>query len=477
MPKRNVYNAAEQELVDAIDKARSDLQGWQKEQQKTIADEWTILKYNRWSDYWNPRYSDPEYAKKTRWGSLHAFPFFVDRFDMIQVDLNLQSDQTRRGMLCNHYGGYFKQYKQIYAGDELRVLQRGPQLVETLKDDEEHEGPRCWGYIQRDADIYNQRGELVCTHKHYLDCTLYDQPRGQRYKLPEFEDHWYTDTQNQWIEDTIAKEYRRGAEPRYWEDVKVGEEVAHTTLGRMNLWDMISWYAVAEEHHMYPTRVYKEWGATHPCPTSNAQRFGLEWHFATDLSQMMSNPRAVLFSDSCRNQLGRITTSWMGDDASLYYHRNLHFMQTPHGDCLVGCGRVIGKRYEEGRYLVDLETWLYDMCSGNVSDAAHAVVEVPSNGTANVPDGYKEFVDIPPLDDIPVGTRVRIHAPKTLEWWPDEEYPLEGVEGEVFHKYLWRDALDEFTEFIDVKLDPATSNKPLRIGNELTFRREQLEFI
>jgi hypothetical protein len=117
------------------------------------------------------------------------------------------------------------------------------------------------------------------------------------------------------------------------------------------------------------------------------------------------------------------------------------------------------------------------MCSGNVSDAAHAVVEVPSNGTANVPDGYKEFVELPALDDIPVGTRVRLHAPKTLDWWPDEEYPLEGVEGTVFHKYLWRDALNEFTPFIDVQLDETTSKNPLRIGKELTFRRDQLEFI
>jgi hypothetical protein len=117
------------------------------------------------------------------------------------------------------------------------------------------------------------------------------------------------------------------------------------------------------------------------------------------------------------------------------------------------------------------------MCSGNVSDAARCTIELPSNGSTSAAEGYNESIELPALDSLPVGTRVRLHAPKTLEWWPDEEYPLEGVEGTIFHKYLWRDALSEFTSFVDVLLDADTSKNPLRIGNELTFRLDQIEIL
>lgn len=478
MPKRNVYTSEEQRILDHIAQIGDEIYGWQKDQPKRIANIESIMNYNMWSDPWSPVWTEESYAKESRWGGIVAYPLYVDRFDMMNYNLLLEGEQSTRAMLCNHYGGVFNQFKQIYPGDELRVFQKRPQLLETLKDDEEHDGPRAWGYIQRDCDIYNQRGELVANHQHCLDAVLYDRPRGERYAIPPFKDHWYTDGQNKWMQGIIDSEFRRGKDTLYWEDVCVGEELAHTTLGAMRLWDMISWFGVKEEEPLWPTRLYHERrNATFPDPYNNAQRFLIEWHFSDNMSQLMSNPRAVCFSDSCRNQLCRIATNWMGDDGMVVYHRNLHFMQTPHGDCLVGNGRVVGKRYQNGKYLVDLETWLYDMCQGNVSDAARVTVELPSNGKVIVSDGYCEMLELPKLDAIPVGTRVRLHAPDCLEWWPDEEYPLEGVEGTIFHKYMWRDALSEFTSFVDVLLDPDTSKNPLGIGNELTFRLDQLEFL
>lgn len=478
MPRRNVYTPEEQRILDHIAEIGDEIYGWQTDQPKRIANAESIINYNTWSDSWSPIWTDEEYAKKSRWGGIVAYPLYVDRFDMMNYNLLLEGEQSARTMLCNHYGGQFSQFKQIYVNDELRVFQKKPQLIETLKDDEEHDGPRAWGYIQRDCDIYNQRGELVANHKHCLDAVMYDKPRKDRYEMPPYKDHWYTDAQNKWMLDMSNNELRRGSDILYWEDVKVGEELCRTTLGSMRLWDMITWFAVKEEEPMWSTRVYRERrGATFPDPYNNAQRFGIEWHFANDMSNLMSNPRAVCFSDSCRNQLCRVATNWMGDDGMVVYHRNLHFMQTPHGDCLVGCGRVIGKRFVNGKYLVDLETWLYDMCRGNVSDVARCTVELLSNGTVCVPDGYTETLELPQLDAIPVGTRVRLHAPKSMEWWPDEGYPLEDVEGTIFHKYLWRDALSEFTSFIDVLLDPETSKNPLCIGNELTFRVDQIEIL
>ncbi|MDR1765462.1 MAG: MaoC family dehydratase N-terminal domain-containing protein [Lachnospiraceae bacterium] len=484
MPRRNVYTPEEQRILDHIAEIGDEIHGWQKDQPKRIANSESIINYNTWSDPWSPIWTDEAYARNSRWGGIVAYPLYVDRFDMMNYNLLLEGEPATRAMMCNHYGGQFTQYKQIYVGDEMRVFQKHPRLIETLEDDEEHEGPRAWGYIQRDCDIYNQRGELVANHKHCLDAVLYDKPRAQRYEMPPFKDHWYTDNQNKWMLDISDNEFRRGADTLYWEDVKVGEALGHTTLGAIRLWDMVSWFAVKEEEPLWPTRLYRERrGATFTNPYDNAQRFGIEWHFAADMSNLMANPRAVCFSDSCRNQLCRVATNWMGDDGMVVYHRNLHFMQTPHWDCMVGCGRVIGKRIEGGRYLVDLETWLYDMCRGNVTDAARCTVELPSRGdgaqgkASPAPADFEEALELPARDSLPVGTRVRLHAPKSMEWWPDEEYPLEGVEGTVFHKYLWREALGEFTSFVDVLLDPETSKNPLGIGNELTFRLDQVEVL
>ena len=113
MPKRNVYTPEEQKVVDRIAQVGDEIYGWQKDQPKRIANVESIVNYNTWSDPWSPMWMDEDYAKNTRWGGRIAYPLYVDRFDMMNYNLLLEEEQSKNPMLCNHYGGLFRQYEQI----------------------------------------------------------------------------------------------------------------------------------------------------------------------------------------------------------------------------------------------------------------------------------------------------------------------------------------------------------------------------
>jgi len=194
----------------------------------------------------NPFYTDPEYAKKSRYGGLIAAPMAVDSsigFPYIPkgTDIWVSSDDPTIGRGLDHEMTF---HKPIYPGDTLNA-----ELTEqSITDVTDPKGSKVRRFrVVGKGDLYNQKGEKVMsafssaieTLKLFKDRSMakeYDRPLNIAVNRPTDWSkirprHVYTDAEWDYIKNLWSKEYIRGAKTLYWEDVNIGDEPTWTCDG------------------------------------------------------------------------------------------------------------------------------------------------------------------------------------------------------------------------------------------------------
>ncbi|MEK7681739.1 MAG: MaoC family dehydratase N-terminal domain-containing protein, partial [Chloroflexota bacterium] len=162
----------------------------------------------------NPLYVDEAYAKKTRFGGITAPFSFL---------LSCEGRSGRVGMPgihALHAGVRFINHKPIRAGDTITASGGLHDLVE--KKTSSFAGRT---FVQTwFKNFRSQKGELIST--------LYDfavrserKTASDKGKYHDVTKHKWTDAELQEISKGIGAEEVRGATPRYWEDVNVGDEL------------------------------------------------------------------------------------------------------------------------------------------------------------------------------------------------------------------------------------------------------------
>jgi acyl dehydratase len=139
--------------------------------------------------------------------------------------------------------------------------------------------------------------------------------------------------------------------PRYWDEVKVGEELEGFSLD------------------ITPRRLVLQ--------VSGSQ----DWypvHFDAAFARKAGHPDVFVNTGFLQAALARVITDWMGDEGFLKRLRfEMRRMQRP-GDTMVCKGRVTGKREENGQTLVDLDVWAENEREG---------VTTPGTATVILPRG------------------------------------------------------------------------------------------
>lgn len=183
----------------------------------------------------NPLYFDDAYAAKSPYGRVIAFPLMVahDGAFFDAMPYQLRDTLTISGLTHD-----FDILKPVYEGDSLYYVTD----KQTFTDITPAEGSEFRTFdITGCGRVYNQKGELVCRGRSRVKESLRllvegsTTPRNVGQDCPDW---WsmapvtYT-TDEQWevIKDYWAKETRRGSEPLYWEDVKVGDMPVPTVDG------------------------------------------------------------------------------------------------------------------------------------------------------------------------------------------------------------------------------------------------------
>ena len=325
----------------------------------------------------NPLYSDPEYAKKTRWGGIIAPPTFMyGIFDAV-IAPGLPDIQW------------------IYSGADWFFDEPARRNDEITAHGEYVDARELSG--ARVAKMLVQTGEVTYTNQHgrriarALSHTfrIARQSAAGGLKLEPRDPHMYTASELDSIGQAMLDEYRRGADTLYWDDVKVGDALPGTTRGPINQMDMTCYYAGAVGTSGYKStklrRIYAEYARKSPELLPN--NYDPSYYGATVSPSIGHQDKLIAVKeigmpgpyDNGPQRIGMCATcvtNWMGDDGFMREHSIRVKQPVIFGDTTITGGRVTGKREEDGRALVDCEVWAKNQF-GQVTASGKSVVELP----------------------------------------------------------------------------------------------------
>jgi acyl dehydratase len=181
----------------------------------------------------NPLWTDPNYAAGTSHGGLIAPPSFIFAcLAGVQVGW--------RGLGGFHAETKLTFGKPIRVGDKItaKVVFDG---FDGPIADSNFGGRRIKDYLRQ--EYRNQDGELlatfICSRMRFERSEMQKRRESRKIELP----HPWTDAEIERIENDILAEKPRGATPRYWDDVNVGDEIDVITKGPLGLTDFIAYIA------------------------------------------------------------------------------------------------------------------------------------------------------------------------------------------------------------------------------------------
>jgi hypothetical protein len=190
----------------------------------------------------------------------------------------------------------------------------------------------------------------------------------------------------QHVHATQDAESVRGSEPRYWEEVEVGEVLAPIARGPVSVMDHVAWIAAAiGERFFVSDRINRflvdtcGWGTWDP-------KLNVHRNFHDD---MFSENYTGSFGSQRTAWIAMAITNWMGDDGFLWKLKSRHRLAGGRGEVYWCRPSVVGKYIERGRCCVDLECNLEDHM-GQVATAGTASVILPSRERGAVVYPYPE---------------------------------------------------------------------------------------
>src|SRR2546427_273303 len=338
----------------------------------------------------NPLFNDEDYGETTRWGAQIAPP-------MIAIGLNhpLYGDPpaTRikrpsfRGIHVFVSGSTWNWYRPLYPGDQLFSFGGTESVVEKKSEFAERSVLITFASVKM-----NQRAEIVAISRTLAIHTERKTAR-EKGKYLDIEPATYTDEDLARLDEIYAAEQVRGAEPRWWEDVNVGDSLPPMAKGPLTTTDMIVFHAggygfvpyapctnrIAYDNRqrIAPFYVKNEYGIP-----DVAQRV----HWDSAWAQAIGNPMAYDYGVMRDCWLSHYITDWMGDDGWLITQsteiRKFNYM----GDSHVITGEIVDKRIDDGRCVVDIE-----MRGTNQRD----VVTCPGTATVALPSREHGAVVLP----------------------------------------------------------------------------------
>ncbi|MGZ6931867.1 MAG: hypothetical protein ACXVLO_14495 [Acidimicrobiia bacterium] len=353
----------------------------------------------------NPLWSDEEHARTTRWEGLLAPPPLAGGDTLVGEDEVPEVDATHRDLMK---GDPLRGVHAFYSASArewwspmrpLRRVFRRNALVGVLDKPSEFAGRAIheWmGQVFRDetgALLGGQYRLMVRTERSAARARS-DTAEATKKRKPPVEIRPYTDEEIAAIDAQYAAERPRGSDPRWWEDVRVGDRVGPMVKGPLTVTDMICWHA-GMGMGLYGVRPLR-------LGFRNRQRIPLFFHrdelnipdvmqrvhWDPEFARKAGNPTTYDYGRMRETWLIHLCTDWMGDDAWLWKldceFRAFNFV----GDTQWLDGEVT-RRYlaDGGRPAVDLDIRCVNQ-RGVTTTPGHASILLPSreHGAVRLPD-------------------------------------------------------------------------------------------
>jgi acyl dehydratase len=324
----------------------------------------------------NPLWSDEAYAQRTRWGGLLAPPSFL----------------FAASRIVSGYVGGLPGIHAMFAGADWqweRPVRLGTRIATEawLKELIVRETRFAGRAIQQvyHVDFFAaDSGERLAGCDSWCFRTERATAREQGTKYKERKDrHVFDDAEIAEVARGYREEAVRGATPRYWEDVRVGDALDPVLKGPMTVTGFLAyvqgWGGLYIRAHKLAFQLYDQ---HHGLGIPNA--FGIpdvpeRVHWEAELAQAVGAPDAYDYGPERVSWMGHLMTNWIGDDGRLVRLNAKIVRHNPVGDLLRLTGSVTAKRVEGGRHLVDC-TLVARNQDDEDSCLAEATAELPARG-------------------------------------------------------------------------------------------------
>jgi acyl dehydratase len=348
----------------------------------------------------NPLWCDPEHARDSVWRGSIAPPALVGGDSLIGEDalsadeLDRQTDlrgDPLRGVHAFYAASEREWWAPLRPGHEV---ERRTALVGVLDKPSDFGGR---GVQEWTAQVFRTDDEVLLGGQYRMMFRTEREAATARKKYDDIEVQSWTEAEIEAIDAQYASEGPRGAEPRWWEDVVVGDIVGPLVKGPLTVTDMICWhvgmgmglYAVAPLRLAYENRrrIPRFYHRDEYGVPDAMQRV----HWDPEFARRSGNPTTFDYGRMRETWLIHACTDWMGDDAWLWRLRVefRHFNYV--GDVQWVGGQVVRHYLAEGeRPAVDIE-----LSCRNQRD----VVTAPATATVLLPSREHGPVRLPSPPD------------------------------------------------------------------------------
>jgi acyl dehydratase len=323
----------------------------------------------------NPLWCDPNYASRTQFGRLLAPPSFI-------FPLNRSFSGYVGGLAGVH---------AMFAGIDVtwhRPIQLGDQFTTKvwLRDLVEHETRFAGRSIQQvyRCEFYRQNEELVAEGDSWCFRTERDTARERGTKYDEVKKK----APAQYSRDDLSKifalyeaEEVRGATPRYFEDVKVGDKLPKMVKGPMTVTGFIAFAQGWGGLYIRANKLAWRQLQKHP-GLGIPNKFGIpdvpeRVHWEDDLATLVGTPAAYDYGPERCSWMTHHLTNWMGDNGFLRKIEVKIRRHNPVGDTLFIDGEVTRKFEDDGAHCVEIAQRAVQQ-DGELSVLATGIVRLPS---------------------------------------------------------------------------------------------------
>jgi acyl dehydratase len=323
----------------------------------------------------NPLWCDPDYAAKTKFGGIVALPSFL--FATSRIVSGYVGGLP--GIHAMWSGADWTWHKPVHRNDAIATQAH-------LKDLIEHQTRFAGRAVQQiyHVDFYNQAGDKVAEADSWCFRTERDYARekGTKYKEQKAPRR-YSGKEITEAYKLYRNEPVRGATPRYWQDVKEGEELPVMLKGPMTVTGFIAYAQGWGGLYIRANKLAWKLIDAHP-GVGITNRFGIpdvpeRVHWEEEFALEVGAPGAYDYGPERNSWLTHHLTNWIGDDGFLRKASCKIRRHNPAGDMLFIKGRVKRKFIEDGKHLVEIEQEAHNQ-DDELSVLGSGIAELPSRG-------------------------------------------------------------------------------------------------
>lgn len=338
----------------------------------------------------NPLFHDPEYAKTTRWGTVIAPPGF--HYTMGEDAAPTPDAATKailKGDPFSGLGSYqavmeFEWYRPLVLGDRCRLL-----LTQVGVEEKASRFGGRTAHVTNDFLYANGEGQVHAVRRGTWINAERTATKERSKNTVAAGPEPYSPEQLAEIDAAYEAEVRRGATPRLWEDVEIGDELQRRAKGPLTTTDIVMWH-LGWGMQLTPPGAFRISYLTrrkapglYPPNDLNVPDTVQRLHWEPARARELGLVTSYDYGGMREIWMTHLLTDWMGDDAWLRNMRVEHRKFNYVGDTTWVTGEVVGKRSEGDDRLVDIELRCTNQ-RGEVTTPGTATIMLPSRETGDV---------------------------------------------------------------------------------------------